>query len=950
MTEQYYPKDLIINPTSAILAANTATDKNNFTVVVPNLKIDSNYTFQFQYVFEDGVKSDWSPGKFINTSTEAVPGSPSASVPSSSTGNIPVTLSTYPTNAKRVDIYVIGGSVYGTGKVVDSFLSAGTKTISIAEPGVYQVQLIAVTPSGINGTPSSTFTITVSANTVDTTVIPGAPSAVIVSGFNEPSDPLNRTGYANISWTAGSGAKGYSVGLWTGVPGSSDPVRQIDTNSTSVKIEGLFVGSSYYIRVKSFNEFNNLSAWVQPASNYPVTIPGTALVPGAVTISGTAAPKSIVVAWSDPASNADLVTSGGYYEVKLYTNSAGTGTPLETRKAWSNQASFSGLTTGTQYWVTVQPYTSGSTPVAGTITATYGPLVPTAIDNPDLKGDFILASNQLQVGGTSGANDIHLSAYTKTVGSISTAGRIYIGGPETSASVAVGLYNDSGTPFYADNLGRFSLGDKLTWSGNLATPELNVKGTIEVTGASTFSSYVIAGATNSAFIGIGYQVPYRLSSALQSGANGLTGIVLNSSGSIANSDWIKSDGTFRLANGALTFTGGVLTATGTIAATSLSASATLDSPLITGGTYRTSATVGNGSTAGIKIDTSGIYGYTASSATPNFSVSNTGILTANAGNIGSWVINSGKLASAAGSTPSIELDPLTPQIVIRGSGSYAGYNITLAAPTGITAGSTFAVTPAGYLTSTSGQVGGWTLGASSFTGGGTTLNSSGTISLTGGTVSGNGETFTAGNLTLNSGAITSNSTLFLTANDLYYDSNFAPTGLSYPTWVQGTNLSPISYYVGNRCTYNSTLYRCVQFHQSTGSTPNVPSTAKSGGYLWVEEANSLLYVDSGANVHIGERGTLFTSLGSPRNALSFRINTFDRGDGYYGRGYVLAALDTSEFKYSTSGSGITAPTVVVGFYGQLYNGRAFYYGSAGTSSAINTEVGGSIGDVYFSTV
>jgi len=65
--EKYYPKDLIINPTSEILAANTATDKNNFTVVVPNLKIGSGYAFQFQYVFEDGVKSDWSNSYTLTT-------------------------------------------------------------------------------------------------------------------------------------------------------------------------------------------------------------------------------------------------------------------------------------------------------------------------------------------------------------------------------------------------------------------------------------------------------------------------------------------------------------------------------------------------------------------------------------------------------------------------------------------------------------------------------------------------------------------------------------------------------------------------------------------------------------------------------------------------------------------------------------------------------------------
>lgn len=584
-------KDLAIVPV-------TSSDTNYFLRKVTGLKIDKTYSFKFQWVLEDDTKSDWSPGYQISTPTEEVPIAPSVVVPATAVGNIPVTLSVFPANTKRVDIYIIGG-VYGTGKVADSFFAAGTKTISISDPGVYQVVLIAVTPSGINGDPTNTFTVTVSGSSVDTTVIPGAPTSVVVTGFNEPSDPLNRTGYATVTFAAGSGSKGHSIGLWTSTPGSTDPVRMIPADGTSTKVEGLFVGSEYYFRVRSFNQFNNPSAWVAPTLNYPVTIPGSVLVPGQVTVSGSPAPKSIVVSWGDPSSNASLVTSGGYYEVKLYTNSGATGAPLETRKSWSNQASFSGLTTGTSYWVTVQPYTAGSTPVAGTVSSIYGPLVPTAIDNPDLKGDFILASNQLQVGGTSGANDIHLSAYTKTVGSLSTAGRIYIGGPETSTSVAVGIYNDSGTPFYADNLGRFSLGDKLTWSGNLSTPQLNVKGTIDVTGASTFSSYVLTGATNSAFVGIGYQVPYRVSSVLQSGANGLTGIVINSSGTATNSDYIKSDGTFRLAGGALTFIGNTLAVSGNITANSLAANTDLSGLSISGttGTFTGGLSVGQGTAA-----------------------------------------------------------------------------------------------------------------------------------------------------------------------------------------------------------------------------------------------------------------------------------------------------------------------------------------------------------------
>ncbi len=70
--EKYYPKDLIINPTSEILAANTATDKNNFTFVAPNLKTNSTYSFQFKYVFEDGQEStEWSPTYTVFTSNIA---------------------------------------------------------------------------------------------------------------------------------------------------------------------------------------------------------------------------------------------------------------------------------------------------------------------------------------------------------------------------------------------------------------------------------------------------------------------------------------------------------------------------------------------------------------------------------------------------------------------------------------------------------------------------------------------------------------------------------------------------------------------------------------------------------------------------------------------------------------------------------------------------------------
>lgn len=643
------PKDLAIS-------AQPDVDKDYFDIQVTGLKVDQTYSFQFQWIYEDGEVSNWSPGYQLTTATENVPSAPSVTVPSTSVGNIPVTLTAFPANARRVDIYVIGG-IYGTGKVVDSFLAAGTKTISITEPGVYQVVLIAVTPSGINGDPTNTFTITVSASTVDTTVIPGAPSSIVVNGYNETSDPLNRTGYANISWTAGSGVKGYAVGLWTSTPGSTDPIRVIPADGTSVKVNGLFVGSSYYFKVRSFNEFNNPSAWVAPSSNYPVTIPANSAIPGKVTISGIGTPKSIVATWTIPALNADLVTAGGYYVAKLYENSGATGSPLQTINCYSNITTFAGLTTGSSYYITVQAYTSGVSATAGTLSDIYGPFVPTSVEPADIQANFILANNQFQVGNSGTTSDVHLSAYPKTVGGVAVKGRIYIGASETSISDPTGLYNSSGTPFYADDTGRFSLGDKLTWSGGA----LNVKGTIDVTGPSTFSSYVLAGSTASEFIGIGYQVPNRLANVLKTGINGISGIVINKADT-GTSDYIKSDGTFSLADGALTFTGGVLTATGTITATALASDTTITGTIINAGIFQTSTTTGNGSTAGIKINTSGIFGYTASSSTPNFSVTNTGVLTALSGTIGGWKINSTQLRSNGANQ--ISLNQGTPKIAL----------------------------------------------------------------------------------------------------------------------------------------------------------------------------------------------------------------------------------------------------------------------------------------------
>ena len=641
--EQDKPADLEkTNVASAEVASQTSKDSYTKKITLALVK-NKKYTFWFTYYHQDTETKEikesdrspiWIESFTIPNLTKAVqnltltPGLKSYGVK----------FNIDPTSIQE-DV-VIFESLTGLFAGEEYIVYVGTSTNVTIQTSNYAPRWVRVRSrdkwDDLNITNVSAGPVTPLNSEVDTTVVPGAPTGVLVTAFNETSDPSNYTGYVNVSWTApAAGAKGYNVGVWESTPGATLPSREFKVEGTSSKIDGLFVGKSYYVQVKSLSEFGTPSAWVPPALNYPVVIPGNTAVPGAVTISGVGTPRSIVLSWTVPASNADLVISGGYYIAKLYSNSLGTGTPLQTKTCFSNSATFAGLTTGSSYWITIQAYTGGATPVAGDLSSVYGPLVPIAVEPPDIQADFILANNQFQVGGTSGANDVHLSAYPKTVGGLLTNGRIYIGGPETSGSAAVGLYNSNGTPFYADNLGRFSLGDKLTWSGSA----LNIIGTIDVAGASTFSSYIISGATNSTFIGIGKQVPYRVSSVEQSGVNGLTGIVINKSGSAVNSDYIKSDGSFRLGEGGLTYNGTQLNLIGNIQAVGGTFTGNLrvtTGSIIAGGTFAADGSVGG---ARVVMQTGGLFAHDATGAQSVVIQSADGLIDARKGYIGGWTIN-----------------------------------------------------------------------------------------------------------------------------------------------------------------------------------------------------------------------------------------------------------------------------------------------------------------------
>jgi hypothetical protein len=80
-----------------------------------------------------------------------------------------------------------------------------------------------------------------------------------------------------------------------------------------------------------------------------------------------------------------------------------------------------------------------------------------------------------------------------------------------------------------------------------------------------------------------------------------------------------------------------------------------------------------------------------------------------------------------------------------------------------------------------------------------------------------------------------------------------------------------------------------------------------------------------------------------------RITTVDNPP--YPRGFQLFGLDNTEFRAPSQhvSNSYNSPTVVVGAGGTLMNGRTLWYGSSGTSATIQAAVGGSLGDIYFST-
>ena len=207
------------NPSDLNIVSQPDTNKNYFNFKAAGLKINENYAIKFQWVYDDGNVSEWSPGYFITTSNETSPGVPTGTiVPSTFAGSIPVELPSFPAGARKVDVIVANG-IFGTGKIAYTFFAAGKATIA-ASAGTYVVELRSTNISGGTSTVGTTHTILVTDPAANFQV----ETPTLASGLTVNSAPFA----VSVNW-AGT----YSSADFDGFKSIDIHVRGSDVGSTA---------------------------------------------------------------------------------------------------------------------------------------------------------------------------------------------------------------------------------------------------------------------------------------------------------------------------------------------------------------------------------------------------------------------------------------------------------------------------------------------------------------------------------------------------------------------------------------------------------------------------------------------------------------------------------------------------------------------------------------------
>jgi hypothetical protein len=537
---------------------------NFFNVTITDLDINTSYPLQFRWKYSDGTQSPWSAVKIITTPGESTPATPSTlTVEDNTFGYLNITWNGKDgsgnnlLNFDRVDIYIDGTPFDGT-KATASLYGAGTKTI-VAPAGTYIISAYAVSKAGTRSAVNTPVTRTVKAvgEEIQTPTLPSgitvatAPFAVSVNWLGTYSSN-SFTGFKSIDIYAVSSDLGSTT---TSGISSTNLVGSLTVQDTANKInigldnlkQALGLNSTSAVYTSTIFYYFNASnksgtkygsptyTRINSSSVVPTQANFVDLASGVISIENLVAGNGSFSSWlrtgtsggarielsavSDFTNGGNTVqkglvayTSGNTELFNLDLDAStltinGSGTFTGNLSIGSSNSIFK-AEPATGIWLGNASYASAPFSVSnnGVIKAEAGTI-----------GGWTLADSYLQ--NSAGTFQINSNASTIYVGPYATGDHIRI-----SSSGGIQHTNSAGSA-----TGKFTLSP----NGNLT-----LSGAITITSGDTYDAIQTAQSTantanstaNSAFTTAGTAIQPGNGVSLNSGANTINTILMNSSG------------------------------------------------------------------------------------------------------------------------------------------------------------------------------------------------------------------------------------------------------------------------------------------------------------------------------------------------------------------------------------------------------------------------------------
>lgn len=319
---------------------------------------------------------------------------------------------------------------------------------------------------------------------------PDVPTGFAATGYNDSTDPSGNTGYVSLTWTASAAAdvKGYTVKF--GRSAAALDTYMTFGKVTSGRLDNLRSGITYYFAIASNDGVNN-SAFTTTIS---ASIPGDTTVPVAPTGLSAVAGLNNVIAYWNRNSETDVDLGRGTYQFQLSADNT-FATTLYDKSGSATVASFTGLTTGTTYYIRVRAIDSTGNVGAwsSAASATPGKIdAQLSITGGTIVGDLIAGNTivgEKIVSDSIDANRLKTNTALVGVLKVGSTNGITIDGNAADRAIYIGAgtYANANTQFYAANVagvGKFSLGDKLTWDG----ANLSISGAVSITSNTTLGA------------------------------------------------------------------------------------------------------------------------------------------------------------------------------------------------------------------------------------------------------------------------------------------------------------------------------------------------------------------------------------------------------------------------------------------------------------------------------